>query len=125
LDIVKFAKTRSPINHPAVIYRKSAIIEVGGYPNIYPEDYQLWCKLIVKGYKFANIPKIFLQMRAGEKMMSRRGYKILKGNIKTYIFMRRVGLISWPLLVRNFAIQFFVRMSPVFVKKILYKYVRT
>ena len=123
-DLIKFAKTRSPMNHPVVIYRKSIFLDGNFYPDFYPEDYPFWCILISKGYIFANLPEVLLYMRAGEKMMSRRGYKVLKGNIKTYIFMKRIGLISWPLLVRNFAIQFFVRISPASVRKILYKYAR-
>ncbi len=123
-EIVNFAKMRSPMNHPAVMYRKSVFLEGNFYPDFYPEDYPFWCILIAKGYIFANIPEVLLYMRSGEQMLSRRGYKILKGTIKTYILMRRIGLISWPLLVRNSLIQFSLRVSPVSVRKILYRYAR-
>lgn len=123
-EIVKFSRTRSPITHPVVIYRKSAILDVGGYPNIYPEDYPLWCMLISKGYRFANIPEVLLHMRAGEGMISRRGHKFLKGYIQTYVLMKKLNLIGWPILIRNIVIQSFVRLSPTFIRKLLYKYAR-
>ena len=41
-QILAFLKYRNPVSHPAVIYKKSAVLSVGGYPNIYPEDYPLW-----------------------------------------------------------------------------------
>lgn len=124
-EIVKFAKIRSPINHPCVIYKRSAILDVGGYPDIYPEDYPLWCLLIAKGYKFSNIPEVLLHMRAGEGMISRRGAKFLKGYIQTYFLMKKLNLIGWTTLIRNISIQSFVRLSPIFIRKALYQYART
>ncbi len=123
-EIINFAKIQSPMNHPAVIYRKSIFLEGNSYPIFYPEDYPFWCILISKGYIFANIPEVLLYMRSGEGMISRRGYKVLKGNIQTYILMKRLGLINLPLLFINSVIQLFVRLSPFYLRKLLYKYGR-
>ena len=47
-EIVAFAKKRSPLSHPAVIFRKSAVLDVGGYPLFRnAQDYALWSLLIV------------------------------------------------------------------------------
>lgn len=39
-DILRFAKGRCPVNHPVVMFRKSAVLKAGGYKH-FPlfEDY--------------------------------------------------------------------------------------
>jgi len=123
-SILIFAKKRSPISHPAVIFRKSAVLAVGGYPTIYPEDYPLWGTMLAQGYKFANLPDVLLKMRVGNALVERRGKEFLKGEIKVFKHLYAVGLISRYELFRNVVVRSFVRLSPVLVKKILYKYFR-
>ncbi|UPQ81325.1 glycosyltransferase [Pseudomonas knackmussii] len=123
-DILKFAKSRSPISHPAVMFRKSAVMAVGGYPNIYPEDYPLWGTLIANGYKFANLPDVLLKMRVGNALAERRGKRFLQGEIEIYKHLYAVGLINRFELVGNIALRSIVRLSPVRVKRFLYKYFR-
>lgn len=43
-EIVKYTKHRIPLNHPAVMFRKNAVLTVGGYSG-FPEDYCLWVKM--------------------------------------------------------------------------------
>ncbi|WP_288739223.1 glycosyltransferase [uncultured Rheinheimera sp.] len=121
----EFVKFRSPMSHPVVIFRKDAVLSVGGYPNIYPEDYPLWCTMISAGYKAANIPQVLLRMRAGNGMMSRRGPKFLKGYLQTYRLMYDLKLITLPRLVINSIIQSAIRYSPAFLLRLLYKYGRS
>jgi glycosyltransferase involved in cell wall biosynthesis len=119
--ILKFAKTRSPISHPAVILRKSAVLAVGGYPNVYPEDYQLWGTMISEGYKFANLPDTVLKMRVGNALVERRGTKFLKGIIKSYFHLYSIGLINRFELVSNIFLRSAVVLSPAWLKQVLYK----
>ena len=123
-QIAAFAKSRSPISHPVVIYKKSAVLGVGGYPVIYPEDYLLWCLLISKGYTLRNIPEVLLQMRTGDDFITRRGYNFLKGQIKIYWLMKKIEFIGWPIFIMNVASCSVVRLSPRFIKKQLYKHAR-
>jgi len=123
-SILSFSKKRSPISHPAVIFRKSAVLDVGGYPAIYPEDYPLWGTMLAKGYKFSNLPDVLLKMRVGNALVERRGKEFLKGEIKVFKHLYSVGLINRYELFRNVFVRSFVRLSPVLVKKILYKYFR-
>lgn len=123
-ELVEFAKTRSPMSHPAVMFRKSAVLAVGGYPIIYPEDYPLWCKLISFGYKLANIPEVLLHMRAGNGMMSRRGKNFLKGYIQTYQLMYDLKMISYFTFARNVILQTVIRNMPGWLLKVLYRYAR-
>lgn len=123
-EIVDFAKSRSPISHPAAMFRKTAILEVGGYPVIYPEDYPLWGEMLVKGYIFANLPELLLKMRVGNALTERRGLAFLKGEIAVFKYLNEAGFISKYEMTRNIVQRTIVRLSPNWLKEILYKYAR-
>ncbi|MCX9132805.1 glycosyltransferase [Aeromonas veronii] len=120
-EIVKFAKIRSPISHPASIFRKSVILDVGGYPEIYPEDHLLWVRVLQAGHKLANIPQVLLRMRTGNDFITRRGYKFLKGEIKSYKIMYRENFLNKRQLISALLLKSFVRLSPKSLKIWLYK----
>lgn len=124
-EILRFAKTRSPISHPATIYRKKDVLSVGGYPALYPEDYALWIIMIHQGFKFANLSKSLLKFRGGDLMIARRGPKFLKGYIQTYKLMYRLNFISLLELISNVLKQSLLRLSPVFIRRLLYKHARS
>lgn len=123
-EIVEFAKLRSPISHPASIFRKSVILDVGGYEDIYPEDHLLWIRVIQKGYKLANIPDVLLRMRTGEEFVARRGYNFLKGELASYWVMYRSGFLSIGEYIKASILRSLVRLAPKFVKLWLYKNMR-
>lgn len=123
-EIAKFAKRRSPISHPAVMFRKTAVLAVGGYPNIYPEDYPLWGSMLAQGYIFANLPGLLLKMRVGNALTERRGLQFLKGEIKIYKYLLNIGFINRFEYLTNCILRGVVRLSPVWLKKIFYKYLR-
>ncbi|MBR1392676.1 MAG: glycosyltransferase [Ruminococcus sp.] len=73
-DIIYYARTRNPFNHPAVMFRKSAVLAVGGYEDYrFFEDYQLWVKMLDAGYRGFNLHRPLLWMRTGSGMFKRRG----------------------------------------------------
>ena len=75
-DIREFAKSRSPFNHPSVVYKKSKVELVGGYGKFdYFEDYYLWITLLQNGCKGYNVQEALLLMRAGDDLYLRRGGK--------------------------------------------------
>ena len=124
-DLVKFAKRRSPLSHPAVIFRKQAVLAVGGYPEFRnAQDYALWSLLIVKGYKLANLPNVLVNMRAGSELMGRRGYEFLKREIKLLKFQRSISFLSLGEFTFNLLARSVVRLSPLFIKRWLYKVAR-
>lgn len=124
LQIVKFSKYRSPINHPSVMYRKSIICKYGGYPKIFPEDYALWGKLITKGVIFHNLPNKLLKMRASEAILHRRGFRFFCGELKLLYYLYRLGLLNFWQFLCQVNIRFIARTSPKCVKMGLYKFSR-
>lgn len=122
--LVKFAKKRSPLSHSAVIFRKKAVLSVGGYPKLYPEDYFLWVKLIQAGYKIANVADVLVKMRTGEGFISRRGWKFLKGELRIYHHMYKTGFINLLAFINIVLMKSILRLSPGFIKIFLYKVAR-
>lgn len=120
-ELKKFARYRCPLNHPTVMYRKTPILDVGGYPKIFPEDFPLWSVLLSNGYKIANLPQVLLIMRQEEAYKSRRGMKFLFGEIRMFNFMRRIGFIGNVRFAQNCLIRVLIRLSPQVVKFYLFK----
>ena len=123
-DIVKFAKSRNPINHPVCCFKKSVAKEAGGYPPIYPEDYFLWVKLIQAGRRFHNLQTPLLRMRTGEAFIKRRGTDMLKGELRTYRYMLETGFINRKEFLIASALRSVVRLVPGWMKVIAYRYLR-
>ena len=95
-EIHKFAKRRNPFNHPSVMFRKSAVLEVGGYEKfMLCEDYQLWIKILMSGGKGKNIPEPLLYMRVGSGLYERRGgYSYFKTMHSFRRWLRQINFIT-------------------------------
>ena len=76
-EIRQFSKKRNPMNHPCTMFKKSAVMAVGGYDETYHlfEDYYLWVRLLKNGYKAENTADILLDMRTPLDIYQRRGGK--------------------------------------------------
>ncbi len=75
-EICSFSKKRNPFNHMTVMFKKSAVLDVGNYqPMMGFEDYYLWVRLLKAGYKGKNIQESLVYARTGEDMYARRGGK--------------------------------------------------
>lgn len=73
-SIKQFAHRRNPMNHMTVMFRRSKILELGNYHELNGfEDYDLWIRAILAGYKLGNSNDILVYVRAGHDMMKRRG----------------------------------------------------
>lgn len=73
-EIYRYARRRCPFNHPTVMYKKSSVLQAGGYKD-FPlfEDYYLWVRMLNNNVTACNIKQPLLYMRAGENMYRRRG----------------------------------------------------
>lgn len=120
-EIIKFAKGRCPINHPAVMYRRSKVLEVGGYQG-FPEDLYLWVKLIMSGAKFYNIQESLIYFRTSNDVYKRRGgWKYAKDDIKAQWSFYKMGFLSFLEMNKNIAIRVSVRLMPNSVRSLVYK----
>lgn len=73
-EICRFSRRRCPFNHPAVMFRKSAVELAGSYKQTYIcEDYYLWIRMLQSGAEAANLKVPLLYMRTTDGMYCRRG----------------------------------------------------
>lgn len=126
-NIVKFNQLRSPFNHMTVAYKKSVLEEVGGYQHhLFLEDYNLWNRIIAKGYKVGNLSEVLLYARtAGNAMFSRRrGWIYAKSEWKLYQLKQSLKIQSPMSGFVTFLLRTLPRLMPVAVVKTLYKLLR-
>ncbi|UQZ33126.1 amylovoran biosynthesis protein AmsE [Paenibacillus sp. PK3_47] len=96
-QILKFAKKRNPFNHPAVMYKKSVVLQAGGYKHFELfEDYYLWARILMNNAIGANIDEPLLYMRANRNMYKRRGgISYFKCIIHFKWHLRKIGFYSF------------------------------
>lgn len=122
-EIVRYARRRNPMNHMTVAFRKSDVLEVGGYPNVFlKEDYALWALLIGAGKRFANLPVPLVSARSGMQMYARRGgHKAAASEIELQRNLVKAG-ISSPTQAFLFGLARYAALfSPTIIRAVLYK----
>lgn len=105
-DIVKFSKRRNPFNHPTIMYKKSKVIEDGGYGNFRRnQDYDLFVRMLKNGAKAYNIQESLLFFRADTANLHRRKtWNKTKGDIMIrYRFFKEGYSSLFDLLISSTA----------------------
>lgn len=96
-EIKKFARRRSPFNHPTIMYRKSTIQKLGCYDvsAIRVEDYDLWLRALSQGAVCANLDSVLLNYRSTiDAMRRRKTLTSLRNHIKARTRFYTRGYIS-------------------------------
>lgn len=125
-EIFKFAKKRNPFNHPTVMFRKSKIIEAGGYSSLrYGQDYELFGRMLIKGYRLENVDECLLYFRRDDKTFEKRKNKeSIRCYIETVKEFKRQGFSSWKDVMFVITSQRILSILPSSIISILYKIVR-
>ena len=122
-EIFRYAQKRNPINHPVVMFKKSAVLVAGGYQH-FPlfEDYFLWVRMLLNGAKFYNIQESLLFFRASTDMFKRRGgFKYACTEAKFLWHIHRLGLVGLGMTCINLPLRFFTRIIPNKLRSWIYK----
>lgn len=124
--IYKSLPHKSPFNHVGVMFKKSKIIAVGGYQDMYfKEDVSLWIRLLfgTETIKAGNIAAVLVRARFDEATIARRrGWKYLKSEynlLRMYLSRLKHFEIS-PVIMFLFR-TVPSRLAPTFIVKLLYK----
>lgn len=112
VDIKAYLKSRCPMNLVTVMLKKSDVMKVGGYLDWYcEEDYYLWIRLTLGGYKFYNIQENLVNVRVGKEMYQRRGgMKYFRSEARLQKYMLDHKVISLPRYFYNVAIRWAVQV---------------
>lgn len=122
--IKQYVKTRSPFNHPSVMFKKEDVLKVGNYQTFYQmEDYYLWARLVKENYQMKNIPEVLLNFRTDKNMFARRGsYKYFKSNKEISKQMLKMKIIKYHYYLFNIIVRFITQvLMPNNIRKLFYK----
>ncbi len=126
-SIYKYAKRRSAFNHPAVMYRKSAVLAEGGYADLKRnQDVDLFGRMLFKGYKAENIDEALVWFRSSDELAIRRKswentwsyiatikkfWKMGYSSILDYltVLIAQTGMYLMPVKVQNWVYKKFLR----------------
>ena len=122
-DIAEAARLRSPFNHPTVVYRRSAVLEAGGYRELpLLEDYWLFTRMIAGGAVVANVADPLVQYRVDSGAYHRRGgLRLLRSEIALQRRLRAEGFTTSGQMARNLLVRGGYRVIPVAVRRALYR----
>jgi glycosyltransferase involved in cell wall biosynthesis len=122
-DIAAQARLRSPFNHPTVVYRRSAVLQAGGYRELpLLEDYWLFTRMIGSGARVANLPEPLVLYRVDAGSYERRGgLRLLRSELALQRRLRDEGFTTTGEMARNVAVRGGYRVVPVALRRTLYR----
>ena len=121
-EILKYVKKRNPFRHMTMVLKKEAVIKAGNYRDfLWFEDYDLWVRMLQKGYIAANVPEYLVNVRADEEMFARRGgWQYLKQDYRFQKFLLNIRFVNKNKFTTNILIRAIVRLIPNNLRKFLY-----
>ena len=122
-DIYEFAKRRSAFNHPTVVYKKSKVLELGGYGDLRRnQDVDLFGRMLFSGCKAKNIEESLLYFRSNEALAKRRrSWENTKSYIKTIKRFWKMGYSSFGDYFKVACAQTIMFLLPVKIQQWVYK----
>lgn len=122
-EILRYAKLRNPFNHPAVMYRKSVVLRVGGYQDApLHEDYDLWVRILMQGSQTRNLPWVLCYMRVDNGMYKRRGgIKYLKIISKFHRKLYQEKFCTWGQYMASVAVYTASCLVPTWIRCCFYQ----
>jgi len=89
----------SPIVNPSAMFRKALVLNAGGYQDRgWPEDYDLWLRLSLKGIKFAKVPEVLLEWRDHPARLTRADSRY---SLENFIRAKTHYMVRGPLVGRD------------------------
>ncbi|RYQ16768.1 glycosyltransferase [Bifidobacterium pseudolongum] len=122
-ELAKYARLQSPIHHPSVVFRKSAVIAAGGYPEDAGrfEDYMLWERMMLNHAQFLNVPEPLVLYRTNKEAYERRGgLSMFVEECKLQWRFMRDGFTTPLQFLRNVAVRAVYRLTPMSIRKRAY-----
>lgn len=122
-DIRKYARRRQPFNNQTVMYRRSAVLSVGGYRDFRRgEDYDLYLRLLHGGNYAGNLKKVMVKVRVNSDAQGRRAsWETLKGCARSRWYAFRIGYASFMDFLICVVGETVILVSPACVQSFIYR----
>ncbi|MCI1219111.1 MAG: glycosyltransferase [Bifidobacterium sp.] len=122
--LLDFARARSPLHHPSVALRKSAVRSVGGYPEHSGrfEDYMLWERLILSGAQLHNVAEPLVLYRVDAGAYQRRGgWAMFRDEVALQRRFHADGFTNNIQFARNVIVRALYRLMPTQLRRLGYR----
>ena len=121
--IRRLARSRTPMNHVTVVFRKASVVAAGNYESCRGfEDYHLWARMLALGYRLHNLQDVLVYVRCGKGMSRRRGgLAYLWTEVSFQSFLRKMGLLDMAGSLLNILTRGPVRLAPNALRAVLYR----
>ena len=122
-EVSRLMARRNPVFHPTVVFRKSAVLSVGGYEQLpAAEDYGLWTRLDRAGYRLANLDEPLVKYRTGAGAYTRRGgLKAFNQDVRVQAALYNGEAVGKAQVLFNLGLRFIYRMVPESARKQLFR----
>jgi glycosyltransferase involved in cell wall biosynthesis len=121
--IARAARFKDPFNHPTVVYRKTAVLDAGGYRELrLMEDYWLFARMIQRGARTENMVDPLVMYRVDAGAYHRRGgWRLFSSELRLQFVLRRERFTTWGQFIRNIVVRGGYRFIPTVVRRLLYR----
>lgn len=98
-DIAREAFVESPVAHSSVMVRREWLERMGGYQeHHWPEDYDLWLRMLLAGARVEKVPEVLLRWRDHSAMATRTDSRY---SVKNFLRAKAHYLMLGPLRDRD------------------------
>jgi hypothetical protein len=112
---------RNIIAHPTVIFKKEAVLKVGGYPLVRnSQDYLLWLRILKSGGSITNLDVVGVDV-SRKNIAARRGVQYFKGEVQVLCAAVQEGLIPINYVLLQLCARAAIRLLPLRVRGRLYE----
>jgi len=122
-QIQRYARMHDPFNHPTVLYRRQAVLAVGGYGHLpLMEDYALFARMLQHGARPVNVAEPLVYYRVGATSFKRRGgLDLLRSELRLQREFRRQGFTTPVEYARNVLVRGGYRLIPWRFRRAVYR----
>lgn len=119
-NLIRKMRWHNVINHSSVLLRRSAVLDLGGYRDIYlAEDYDLWIRMIEANKRFSCTPQVLQAFAVDSELMKRRGgRKFIASELAISRSISKTMELNQLVKSMRLIIRVVYRLSPRVVRKI-------
>ena len=114
MKLITYFTMRSPVAHPAVMFRRGIVDAGHRYDESYPkaEDLDFWIRLYNEGYRFNNLPDTIVNFRVESDFIEKR---VTNHDQENYVLKAREDNFTWrkPIFsIANLAMSYVRKHTP-------------